>query len=193
MKEKKLDLRIQKTKKNLYESLLYLMEMNSFEKIKVSDICEKALVNRSTFYAHFEDKYMLLDSLITDLIENLKQELQKNKNISSSKEYYIEVMKLLFNHIEEKKEIYKLIMINNKNSIAMDMIYGALNDVIMQRVKEEKRQKEKVPIDFIAKFYLGAIFNVGMEWIKGYYKYSKEEIIEYVKDLLTISFYSKSN
>ena len=32
----------------------------NFEKIKVSDICEEALINRSTFYAHYEDKYDLL-------------------------------------------------------------------------------------------------------------------------------------
>lgn len=190
MKEKKLDLRIQKTRKNLYEALLYLMEENAFEKIKVSDICEKALVNRSTFYAHFEDKYMLLDSLITDLIDNLKQDLNK-KSISSTKEYYIEVMKLLFDHIEEKREIYKLIMIHNKNSIAMDMIYGTLNDVMMQRVKEQKIKEYKIPIDFIIKFYLGAIFNVGMEWIKGYYTYSKEDMITYVEKLLTVSFFIK--
>lgn len=190
MKPKKIDLRIQKTKKNLYEALLHLMETEFFEKIKVSDICGKALVNRSTFYAHFEDKYMLLDSLIADLIDSLKQQLSKNKNISSSKEYYMQVMKLLFDHIEEKKEIYKLIMVNNKNSIAMDMIYSALNDDILQRVKKENNQKnEVVPADFAAQFYLGAIFTIGMEWIKGNYKYTKEEIVKYVNELLMLSFY----
>lgn len=190
MKEKKLDLRIQKTKKNLYESLLYLMETETFEKIKVSDICQHALVNRSTFYAHFEDKYMLLDSLIADLIDNLKKHLSENKNISSSKEYYMQVMELLFAHIEEKREIYKLIIVNNKNSIAMDMIYGALNDDILQRIKKENnKENEVVPADFAAQFYLGAIFSIGMEWIKGCYKYTKEEIIKYVNELLMLSFY----
>ena len=52
---KKVDLRIIKTKKNLYEGLLSLMKERTFEEIKVSDICNAALTNRSTFYDHFSD------------------------------------------------------------------------------------------------------------------------------------------
>ena len=68
-----MDLRVVKTKKNLYESLLFLMGERSFEEIKVSEICEKAIINRSTFYAHFEDKYALLSTLILDLKNEVEQ------------------------------------------------------------------------------------------------------------------------
>ena len=57
---KKQDLRIMKTKKALYQSLIQLMKEKTFEEIRVSDICELALINRSTFYAHFDDKYLSL-------------------------------------------------------------------------------------------------------------------------------------
>mgnify|MGYP004660683401 FL=1 len=59
MKEKK-DLRIIKTKIALYNALTNLMKNKTFEEIRVSDICNEALINRSTFYAHYEDKYELL-------------------------------------------------------------------------------------------------------------------------------------
>lgn len=65
--EKKTDLRIIKTKKVIYEALIDLMKEKTFEEIKVSDICNKALINRSTFYAHYEDKYELLVEFINDL------------------------------------------------------------------------------------------------------------------------------
>ncbi len=41
------------------------MEKN-FESISVQDIAERATVNRATFYAHFQDKFALLDALIRD-------------------------------------------------------------------------------------------------------------------------------
>ena len=63
----KTDLRIIKTKKILFETLLKLMKQKNFDKIKISDICEEALINRSTFYAHYQDKYELLDDLVEDL------------------------------------------------------------------------------------------------------------------------------
>ena len=66
----KTDLRIVKTNKALYEALLLLMKEKTFEEIKISDLCQKALINRSTFYAHYNDKYELL----VDFINVLKEE-----------------------------------------------------------------------------------------------------------------------
>lgn len=185
MKNKKVDLRILKTKKSLYQALLILMKEKTLEEIKVSDICEKALINRSTFYAHFEDKYTLLDALIHDLKENLLKELDKNTNISNSKEYYVELIKILLDHMEEKKEIYMPIMINNRNSIAMDMIYNTLNEDITKRLEQDQKLTEKnIPAEFIAKFYLGAILNIGMEWLKSKNNYKREEILIYLEELI---------
>ena len=67
---KKTDLRIVKTKKVLFDTLIKLMRQKNFDKIKISDICDEALINRSTFYAHYEDKYELLDDFIEDLKMN---------------------------------------------------------------------------------------------------------------------------
>lgn len=185
MRNNKTDLRVIKTKKNLYESLLELMKEKPFEEIKVSDICEKAMVNRSTFYSHFDDKYDLLDELINDLKGALAGELAKNTNISSSKEYYLEMIKLFLEHASEKKDIYASIMINNKNGISMDMVYDALNEDVLNRIeKEDNNQNKEVPSEIIAKFYLGAVFNLGMEWLVNNNKYSKEEIISYLDKLI---------
>ncbi len=102
--EKKIDLRVIKTKKVLCESLLELMREKAFEDIKVSDICEKALINRSTFYAHYADKYELFLAYIDNLKNSLAKELEKNTNISNSKEYYLEMVNLFLNHVIEQKK-----------------------------------------------------------------------------------------
>ena len=85
---KKEDLRIRKTKANLYRALLQLMEEKTFEEIKVIDICNTSLINRSTFYDHFNDKYELLSSYINDLKEELVEHLNVEKEVNSVKEYY---------------------------------------------------------------------------------------------------------
>ncbi|MBC6315776.1 TetR/AcrR family transcriptional regulator [Listeria grandensis] len=54
------DLRVQKTKKALYETLLKMLEKEELSSITVNDICKEALVHRTTFYKHFYDKYDLL-------------------------------------------------------------------------------------------------------------------------------------
>ncbi|MEL6269902.1 MAG: TetR family transcriptional regulator, partial [Chloroflexota bacterium] len=58
------DLRIKRSRKFLIEALLTLMKDKPFQKISVRDITEEAMVNRSTFYAHFTDKYDLFSTAI---------------------------------------------------------------------------------------------------------------------------------
>lgn len=179
-----MDLRIVKTKKNIYEALIKLLETNSFEMIKVSEICEQAMINRSTFYAHFEDKYCLLDSLIKDLRTKLKETLLTNENITNSKKYYLKMLELLLNHVEKEKEIYMSVISHNRNSIAMDMIYDTLKEDIERRMKNTPKTRTSIPVSFLSDFYLGAIFNIGMEWLRSNKSYSKKDILNYLDQLI---------
>lgn len=181
--EKASDLRVIKTKKLLYNTLLELMKTKSFEEIKVSDICSKALINRSTFYSHYEDKYELLVDLINNLKEEFSQQLNKNNNNLNTREYYLKMISLFLDHIEDKKDIYNSIMINNRNSIMMDILLSVVNKDILSKIKSDDIGL-KVPSDIIAKFYLGGVLNIGIEWLQNSDKYTKEELLEYLEVLL---------
>lgn len=179
----RLDLRVVKTKNNLYKALVLLMRDIPFEEIRVSDICEKALVNRSTFYSHFSDKYELLSSYIDTLKVALDSELDKNKSILNTKEYYLEMISLFLNHIEEKKDIYVAIGKTNKNSIMMDMIYDTFKKKMINDFND-RDMNDTIPGEVVATFYLGAVFSLGTEWISSNFKYDKKEIINYLDKLI---------
>ena len=178
---KKEDLRVIKTKKIIYEALIELMKEKPFEEIKVSNICSKALINRTTFYSHYEDKYELLVEFISKLKNEFTKELNKNKNIINPKEYYIELVKLFMNHIEKNKEIYTAIIIKNKNSIMMDILSNSANNEVTKRMEA---CNINVPSNIITKFYLGGITNIIIEWIKDPIKNKKEDIIKYLDTLI---------
>ncbi len=182
MNEKE-DLRIIKTKTNLYQTLENLLKKYPFENIKVSDICTNALINRSTFYAHYNDKYELLSEYIESKKSLLAKELEKNTSIKNTKEYYLELIKLLLDFIDDKRDLYFKIMINNKNSIYMDIIYETVSKDIIKHINNDSI-KERIPSDIISNFYLGAVFNVCMNWLNFNSKYSKEEIINYLDSLI---------
>ena len=50
-----LDLRQRKTRALLVKALAELMEERPFSELSVVDICSRAMVHRTTFYAHFND------------------------------------------------------------------------------------------------------------------------------------------
>lgn len=188
-KVKKEDLRVVKTKKNLYQGLLMMMKEKAFEDIKVSDICHVALINRSTFYDHFCDKYELLDALIKELQNNLAEKLAENNIYSNSKEYYIKMIDLFFDHVGENIDIYRAILKKNNNSILMNMVYNTILKNTEQVMLESANINTDVPLEIISKFYVSAVINVCIEYIKFPHKYKKEDIINYLNILLPNKIY----
>jgi AcrR family transcriptional regulator len=62
----RVDPRVTRTRQLIRDALISLLAEKSFESISVQDIAERATVNRATFYAHFPDKFALLDALIRE-------------------------------------------------------------------------------------------------------------------------------
>lgn len=59
--EEKLDPRVKRTRQLLEQAFMEVINEKGFQSITVQDITERAGVNRATFYAHFADKFALLD------------------------------------------------------------------------------------------------------------------------------------
>jgi AcrR family transcriptional regulator len=60
------NLRMTSTKESLIKAFINLVNEKDFEKITIADLTKGARVNRATFYAHFNDKYELLDYIVGD-------------------------------------------------------------------------------------------------------------------------------
>lgn len=181
MRDKK-DLRVIKTQKVLYVALANLLKNKAFEEIKVSDICSEALINRSTFYDHYNDKYELLVDFINNEKQILEGLLDQNENYFNTKAYYLEIISIILNHIENQKDLYYSVLIHNRNSIVMDIFMDVVTKDVDKRIKNEVQNK--IPSEIITKFYLGAVVNIGMEWLKNNSKYTKEEMLSYIKTLI---------
>lgn len=180
----KKDLRVIKTKKALFEALVSLTKETEFENIKTQDICNKALINRSTFYSHYSDKYDLLCDFIENLKNELSNELSKNKNIINTKEYYLEMLRIILDHIDLNKNLYYSVIMMNRNSIIMDMLIETTVKDVNKRLEISNLKKEDIPVDIFSTFYLGAVSGVLVLWLKTKDKYSKEEILNYIDKLI---------
>jgi AcrR family transcriptional regulator len=60
------DPRVKRTRQLIERAFEELLVEKGFQPLTVQDIADRATVNRATFYAHFEDKYALLDSYIRE-------------------------------------------------------------------------------------------------------------------------------
>ncbi|NLG57032.1 MAG: TetR/AcrR family transcriptional regulator [Clostridiales bacterium] len=74
---KKQDLRVIKTRRALESAMLRLLTGTPFAKITVNELCAQAMVSRSAFYAHFQDKYDLAAHCLKRLSDQLFEETRR--------------------------------------------------------------------------------------------------------------------
>lgn len=66
-----MDIRVEKTESAIKEAFMELRAHKPLEKIKVKELCDLARINKSTFYAHYQDIYALADALEEEVIRNI--------------------------------------------------------------------------------------------------------------------------
>ncbi|PKO01498.1 MAG: hypothetical protein CVU43_12700 [Chloroflexi bacterium HGW-Chloroflexi-5] len=72
--EEKIDPRVKRTRALIQRAFMDLLEEKGFQSTTIQDITQKAEINRATFYAHFPDKFTLLENNIQHIF---RQELEK--------------------------------------------------------------------------------------------------------------------
>lgn len=72
--QEKLDPRVKRTRNLILGAFESLLAEKGFESISVQDVTDMAEINRATFYAHFPDKFALLDYSISQMF---MQEIDK--------------------------------------------------------------------------------------------------------------------
>jgi AcrR family transcriptional regulator len=71
--QEQVDLRIVKSRRAIKRAFFALMDEIGFSKISVRKIIDRAEINRSTFYAHYHDKFDLLDQLEDEVLSGFRE------------------------------------------------------------------------------------------------------------------------
>ena len=106
--------RFRETELRMESSMLDIMKTTDFEKITVKKICEKAKVNRSTFYAHFTDIYDMLNKMEVEL----REEMLNSYSVDDDKNYQMFSEKSFIpflSHIKKHKYFYRINLQTRKN------------------------------------------------------------------------------
>ncbi len=185
--DKKEDLRIRRTYKLLFDSLLSLLAEKNFDDISVTDICHKAMIHRTTFYKHFEDKYELLKFCIKKFQSMFQETSADNNSENDLAQYYLNSVRniLLFITAESNKSHFSALLKNNSNSIASIFHQLIIEDLIFNmETSAEKGVKLSVPIPIVAEFYAGATISVIRWWLENDTPISVETLMSYAENLV---------
>jgi AcrR family transcriptional regulator len=113
--EEPTDLRIRRTHKFLQEALIDLITERGFEAITVGDIAERAMINRATFYRHYQDKYDLVAKIFEEAANALVAHMKPIHKDARGRvrEYPPEIWVQVFEHVAEHARLYRAMLGKN--------------------------------------------------------------------------------
>ncbi|WP_241763920.1 TetR/AcrR family transcriptional regulator [Paenibacillus peoriae] len=167
------------TKQSLINAFVNLVNEKDFEKITVADLTKGAQVNRATFYAHFNDKYELLDYIVGESASSVV------KNRTSG------IVKF------DKESIYQLVLAvcdyHQQPNIQCRRSYLSLipqlkDKMLIELKKYLSRSLEIIYTDteksFYVPIYANIILEAGYLWASGEVAFDKEIIAKKVSLLV---------
>lgn len=177
------------------EALLLILESKEYEYITVKEICQKAGVNRSTFYLHYETMDDLLGEAIKMVNERFdnsfgkaKDSFKGNWQTNKKKEDLVLVtpqyLLPYLTFIKENKKLFKL-MCSRPALFNADKTFKKLYDEIFEPIltvflipKEEK--------EYILQFYIRGVLAIILEWLKNDCLDDIEKIINIIMKCTTL-------
>ncbi|MGH0777883.1 TetR/AcrR family transcriptional regulator [Bacillus cereus] len=177
--EKQIDLRIRRTHKLLWDSLFELMTQSKqkYSTITINQICERAMVHRTTFYKHFEDKDTLL-AFGFKRYSKMIAEIPVSDRLSKP----FQVMEQFLHH----EELGKILETQMSDEQFINRTQYLSHETRKQEIEAlyQLRKNHTMPNDLIIEFYSGAITSLSAWWFKNERKVSAAEMDKYLQQLI---------
>ena len=171
-------MRVTRTVRDFQNALLTLLKTNSFDHLTVDQICNEALLHRSSFYRYFNDKYDLLEQTLDSQISQIADNGDPEEDVIKQFVLYIDGHKDMIRHLASS---------NSHSSLYTEMLQ-IFSQVLLDRRTQSKTtdtvilslKKAKNPemTDYV---FSGAIIGAFYWWQKNNYNVPTEEFINFAK------------
>ncbi|MFO1446113.1 TetR/AcrR family transcriptional regulator [Bacillus sp. Bva_UNVM-123] len=171
---KKTDRRILRTRRMIMDAFTQLLEEKGFEAITVSDLTEKADINRGTFYQHYKDKYDLLEQSENEIFDGLEKiviNFWNNANYDSQKVIKIDdLLPLtikLYEFMGENFIFMKVILGPNGNPSFQNRLKEVIKKNLLHRFSHLlKEENMMVPSDYLLAYVSSAHLGLIQHWLE---------------------------
>jgi AcrR family transcriptional regulator len=175
------DPRVKRTQKCLWEALRTLLEERSFEQISVTDICEEATINRTTFYKHFESKYDLLSYGLKYDQETAQRKWRQVRNAKEREQGMVQFL----GAITSDRHYYKRLLVDKEDQWLSTLLRRQTAESVEALLANAQNHGRRftIPLPVIAQFYAGARLALITWWLENEERVSPEELAHYWRSL----------
>ncbi len=173
------DRRVRYTKMVLKQSLLSLMGDKPIEKITVKEICEKADINRGTFYAHYKDPYDLLAQIENELFDEINISVESSLNAESISG----LLDKIFESIQKNIELCRVLFSDNGDKVFVRRIMYIARDRSIAEWNKLIPSGRDEQLERLYTFYANGCIAIIQNWLENGMKESPQELSDFIEKL----------
>jgi AcrR family transcriptional regulator len=175
------DLRVRRTRKLLWEALMTELSERAFEQITIKQICERAMVHRTTFYQHYEDKEALLEQGTREMYARLIAEVTAPPSAFSLEEpppYFVH----LFTHVAQHQHFYRVMLCGERGGAFQKLLKEYLAEQTEAKIRAftSSIKNPAAPAAMYAQFFAGAIISTLAWWLEQGMPYAPQQMAHYL-------------
>lgn len=156
MEEKKTDLRILRTRKNIHQAFFDLLREKPYEKITVAEISDLAMINRNTFYLHYRDKDELMENLCQEHLASFQKLLDRQAQSSQFSASLRKTVTSVLEEIDQNRAFYR-VMLNNSDTRFTERLKEQIISQMMKSVPADAAGQYRIPVEFVISGFIGSI------------------------------------
>ena len=173
----------------LKEALIRLLREKKLEHISIKELCEEAGINRATFYRHYELPRSVLEEIKSDLIREVRAEIETAEKERDLRTIVRSVCRYLYEHRDtvtvflRDDPVFDLETLN-------DMLLGVIHENTLfsfpTNVMADPRDKK-----LLGAFMVGGGYNMTRQWLLGGEHRGPDEMADVVLSFARLLFQKK--
>lgn len=176
-----MDKRQKKTRAAIFNAFTALLEEKTYSAISIQNIIDKALIGRSTFYAHFETKEALVEALCGELFDHIITTAMHKQDTNGlyfcSNPSYSVTCHILHHLLENDHNILTLLSCESSD-LFLRFFKTRMDDLVCSQFLKSD-QTSPVPQNFLISHISGTFVETVQWWLKGDRKQTPEELDAY--------------
>lgn len=178
-----MDRRIGKTKNAIRKAYFELLKDKSHKKISITEVANRANIDRKTFYLHYESTDEILGDLCEQTLLDALNQIDEPRETADPEHIISELLKALTDKASENLDMFKVLYSKDEGRLLFEKLKRILIELIQGEIPDRFGFTE-TEFRLYLEFYLSGITSVYSLWLTEDLPMTLDELCQTVTGLL---------
>ncbi len=184
----KTDRRIQRTLQQLTDALPQLLLKKDWNHITVNELCDEAMIRRTTFYQHFQDKHDFMRWRMRERMKDFSAHIANYSPPQNPSDYFLLLSRGMLDYIHQHQPFERVVMETGERGLrTLEGFLRRCADEVVARLNEQdglslEGDAEAIPI--LSEFWVGGLVSVMRWWYANRKPCTQEELIHLLSQIV---------